>query len=482
MKTNNNRCCHSILFGMAVFVVSFSSCREDFDFDEAKHNYTDTQKKICESIERIYGDVSRDISWINVSEGSARVSLQGMPSDNYTVQIFTTDPRQDRTDCYMIAEAAGLSNTSSLNISYDYPSGLNYVYVQAVGDTSELCYTVRVNTGTEDTAVLADDVSPEQIKAYGSMCYRLCFETYLTKDSTYLDFDYNDVVFDIEYVRGRNYAYVKPKAVGCNMPAEIYFNRGNIGKNEQKELLMEELHAAFGIPPYYNYNKKKNIYIELNTGVNKGTLGPECLLELRDLAGCSIIELIKRFSVKFGSEEEKIKEEICFVDPEIGSKLGMAFCVPQPSWKWQDEGMRIDFKYTNFRNWIKDNKRFWYDATWLIANNREHEDPTENSPYGQEMTIVDNYISLDQLLPYANYYCTLVIRVSGVTSPSSMSIIKYPDSSYIFAKNLKIPSDGIYEVELTPTELYRITETQTTGNGGLKLIYNDFVVEGVYIK
>lgn len=477
---NNSR----ILLWVSAMCFSLFSCHNDIDVEEVRHSYTETQKQIRTKFTDRFGEVSASHSWMNIDECRLTVEMPaGTLSSDCLARIYTTDPRQDRTDCYILAEKKGLKAGTDCEIAYDAPIGLKYVYVVVTDGNNS--YVVRATNGKDSKVVLSSN------DLYGSrlndkaMEYILCYETILTKDSVYTDFDYNDVVISLEYVRGRDHANVRLCAAGSNEAVCVDFvrsNRQTLGKGD--ETLFEECHTSFGMPPFYSYMDKKDIYYELNTGRYQMTNKPSYKLSLDEFQDCSAKEVISRLFVSFKSGKDNKTVNTYFIEPENGSSMPTGICVPQPVWSWSKEGVSIDKHCINFADWIKDSREnpFWYDATWLIANNREHDNPADNSPYGEELDIVDSYITAEQFSAYERYSCTLAIKVSNVKSPGTLRLCKYKDTPILFVRDISVITAGIYEVELTPSDIYKIMEEETTGLSGLQLIYEGFEVDGVFIR
>lgn len=484
MKEKNLCNNHSrILLWISAMCILLTSCRTDMDVEEVRHNYTAIQKEIRSKFTEKYGLVSYNHSWMNILEGETSVSFDtSIPTGNFTLRVYTTDPRQERTDCYILAETR-LSGRGSSTLQYDYPVGLKYVYVAVVNENAS--YIKRINTGTGISAVINETDIYEKPISNTAMEYLLCFETILTQDSTHTDFDYNDAIIGLEYVRGRETAKINLKALGANEAVRVLFNQKNkLEIDKLGVIVFEDGHTEFGLPPFYSYIEKRDIYYELNTGKYSMTIKPSYEVELESLFGSSAKSLIQRVFVSFGKDDDKKTANKYFIEDNYGCDMPTGICVPQPTWKWPEEGVEIEKTCGLFKDWVNDcwANPFWYDATWLIANNREHDNPADNSPYGQELALSDSLITSEQLLPYLNYTCSLVIKVSEVKENVRLRLCKFCNTPILYVKDVDVTTDGIYEVVLTPSDIYKITETQTTGQAGLQFIYDGFEIDGVYIR
>lgn len=472
-----------ILLWISALCLSLTSCRTDIDFREVSHNYSNVQKEIRSKFTDLYQAPSISHSWLNIKESSVKVSFSEDIQDSIsTLRIYTTDPRQERTDCYILAENNKAKSEKEVEIFYDHPVGLRYVYLAAISGNNS--YVSRIETDSYEAVISSRHLYNDTLSDR-SMEYLLCYETILQKDSAYVDFDYNDAVFGLQYVRGRKFANVNLLAVGCNELVRLDFVRRNSLKlDNTKEVIFEDCHTIFGLPPYYSYLEKKDIYDEINSGKYNFDIIPSYELDIESFLGVSVKDLIPRFFVSFGKDNKKTKANTYYIENENGSDMPTGICIPQPTWKWPNEGVEIGKACGLFKDWVNDcwANPFWYDATWLIANNREKEDPSMNCEYGVELTLENNHITPEQFLSYIDYSCILAIKVSNVTVPGSLRLCKYENTPILFVKDLNISKEGIYEVALSPLDFYKIMELETTGQAGLQLIYEGFEIEGVYIR
>lgn len=155
------------------------------------------------------------------------------------------------------------------------------------------------------------------------------------------DYDYNDVVFDVDYNRLNGDTYriaVTPRAAGGTIPAHIYYNDTDLG----------EIHAMLG--------GKANQMI--NT-TEAGKAGEKIEIENIDKE-FNISELsmvvngkIKGFSVRVAGKQD-------IVMPGQG-EAPMMMAVPQ-SWAWPKETIRIDEAYPKFGKFGQNHA----SSTWYI--------------------------------------------------------------------------------------------------------------------
>lgn len=464
-----------LLFGLAI-----SSCSEDRDpieLELAKSGRTKVDHVFSQLFEKEFGSIADDVSWTMVSEIAAEISIDGI-NNIQNICVYTTDPRMMREDCFLLAKYSIQASKTSIN--YDYPSGLENVYIAAINAEGK-GYLKRISTSRNaNITFLESDISFDNSKlSIPPISYRIGYETFLEGEP---DFDYNDVVVELRYVRGTGDASVKLLAAGCSIPAQVCFQEDDSYVNKNLTVLFEEVHESFGYPPYYDMAKDRLVYDIFNTGLNPVKKFPAVSFSLSD-SEMSAARIIPRLKAIFLPEEKH--PQISYVPIELGSKYPEAICVSYPYWTWPVEEEQLSGAYPIFKNFVSSGKGglYWFDGVWEKANYLENSDIGSNCAYGRKLSYIDGYVPNDQLLPFANYNCILTIKVSGTSESSQLKLCKYPNTTIMYVATIETNKDGLYTLAVSARDMSAITDTRVYGDPtGLQITPDGCVIEDVYIR
>lgn len=341
--------------------------------DNIENHYppqTSAQKEFADQFKMTYGPVSNEMTWITATDTKVNLDMSTLPEDSYTLQFFTSDPRVSSNNCYLLAEYDNISNTYIKDLGIDYPIGLNSAFVSAISNTGDT-YTQRINLIEEDEILFdkADTVFYE----HETMRYRFVVEGFTGEEL--LDFDYNDVVFELEYARGRQEVKVNILAAGCDSPAKVLLRRSASLDSGEDEVLFKEVHEALGFPGVYDYYYGHYSYLKLNTGLNDSGVASSAAFSLNDDRDISITELVYQLFVYFYEPADKSGKEkdhtASFIPKMSGANYPQAILVADPTWKWTAETEPLGARYSLFRLWIVDptSNPFWYGGEkWKKAN------------------------------------------------------------------------------------------------------------------
>lgn len=366
-----------IIYNILFVLVALASCRDHEDLE--KHYFppeTTDQARFAEQFTKMYGEVASDITWITASESNATLDLSGLDKGNYTIQFYTADPRNDADFCYLLTEYQDIESGVSRDLAFDYPTGLKKVYVTAVANSGKT-FTLPLVIGTEETTYFDGTIVDVNFFEHEAMRYRMCFEGF-TEEGKDLDFDYNDLVTEIEYVRGRNTVIVNVLAAGCECFAQLALRRSATLEKGDDEILFDEAHAALGYKGEYSYFYDRVVYLMLNTGLNNVNKIGTTTFQLNEDQGISITKLAHQFFAYFKlpsngktEEDNKNKPTASFIPQKPGSQSPQAILIANPNWDWTYEGIILSASYSLFRYWILEPTKypFWYGGEcWEKAN------------------------------------------------------------------------------------------------------------------
>lgn len=149
------------------------------------------------------------------------------------------------------------------------------------------------------------------------------------------DFDFNDIVFTVSHVKGKENATVQPMAAGGIYPATIYFGDKSYG----------EIHSKFGV--------KTNVMVNTKAGTTKNSMikADPFLVKVgtewsHTAYGNS--ENGNGFSVKVEIPNRKDKVVTTYVP---GEDIAPQMLVLSENWLWPTEKTRISDAYTGFGEW-----------------------------------------------------------------------------------------------------------------------------------
>lgn len=367
-----------MLWTLLLSVLSLESCRNDVDLEDLRYPVNETQKRFAEEFTYVFGEVSPEVSWMTVSTNVLEADLSQMKaSETYAVQVYSGNPCEDLSYCYLLAEYDGIKGGSKATVEFDYPTGLKKVFVTARASNG-LSYTMLADADSSTKQVLKFDSSaPDGIfYDHEPMRYRIAFEGYVGEDVT-LDFDYNDIVADLIYTRGSK-AELEILAAGCESAVKINYLRTS-GSKEHFDEIVDEVHKAMGKDGVYDYYKKRIVYKPLNTDKKTFADVAKATIDLQDDAGKSVLVIAPRIFAEFthdpdmDGEGDKTNSSI---PPKKGCQYPQAILVADPEWQWVDEGIRLSARYAgypDFYNWMLNPAEypFWYGgAGWKSANAR----------------------------------------------------------------------------------------------------------------
>lgn len=354
-------------------VLSLVSCRNQIDFDDLKEIKSSDQTLFAEEFTARYGTVSPDITWMTASCDTIQADLSALNAGQYTIQVFTSDPDANADNCYLLAEYTNQTGGSVVDVVYDHPTGLKNVYVTATSDDS-IRYVATVENAVGPTACEFDpEVSFVRPRQYKPMGYLICFDGFTGDEK--LDFDYNDVIVEVQYVRGRSEATILTRAAGSNCAAKVVYHRsGDVSDSSHEDVLFEEIHESMGYEGVFDYVLKHLVYVKMNTGVNKAPMTATATLDLGSDAGLSILSIAPKFITYFTIRAEKKKDEkttSAFIPLKSGAQYPMAILVADPTWQWAQETILLSSAHSTFNLWIYDPSKYplWYGGEiWKEAN------------------------------------------------------------------------------------------------------------------
>ena len=335
---------------------------------------TDEQREFALAFTSVYGKVAKDITWMTATNDTVTVDLANLDENrSYTIQVYTADPRTSADYCYLLAEYGNIKGGTKSDFEFDYPTGLQTVYVSAVSSKGET-YTVGMDVES-DKQVMFDGRNIDKTFYYHEpMRYRIIYEGTIGDDD--FDFDYNDLVIEVEYVRGQTSAVVKVLAVGCEWPVRLALRRSATLENGEDEDLFKEVHEALGFAGTYDYYSGLYTYLSLNTGRNYTSNVARTVVSLNssDL-NISITRFAYQFFTYFAEPADKSgKEDVikpACIPQRPGSQSPQAILIADPTWEWVYETVKLSASYSLFRYWIDTPSEYplWYVGTpWLRAN------------------------------------------------------------------------------------------------------------------
>lgn len=357
-----------------VLLLALVSCRSDFDFEKNINAPTNLQEKFAKEFTKMYGAVSPEITWMTASEGIAQVDLSNLSrSEKYTIGFYTADPNAKPEICYLLAEYENVEGGEISELNYDYPTGLNSVYVVAHG-SDECYYSSFVNTNREDSINTLSVDSLLVLQDIKPMCYRVCFEGYISREED-LDFDYNDVVAEMEYVRGRDSITILTVASGCECAVQLAYHRGANMQTGSDEVLFDEVHESLGFKGVIDRFTRKLIYFSINAGSNKTVRKGTKTIALNDDYNKSIVEIAPKLVAYFmlPAEKKGEKDQIssAYIPAQKGANHPQALLIADPTWMWPHDYRTISADMYGFRRWLADpaSEPLWYGGEiWKEAN------------------------------------------------------------------------------------------------------------------
>ncbi len=182
---------------------------------------------------------------------------------------------------------------------------------------------------------IIDEEKPEPIK------WVMACEDLGSKD----DFDFNDVVFEVEYVAGSGKATITPLAAGGTL--ETYLWRYN--KQGEAKQLTGEWHGLFsaGHTEMVNTTTHSRMAESFDIEVEEGfsIASPNGSENYRDVMG--------GFFLKIGEEEREVTPPVKS-EAAVAPQMILIFQPEGEPWLWPRERMAIDQAYEGFTKWMTD--------------------------------------------------------------------------------------------------------------------------------
>lgn len=354
-----------------------SACRNQIDIEKVFYPApTNPQKAFADEFTSMYGAVAQDLSWMTVSDISVKTDLSGLESNKtFDMKFYTANPTENSGSCFLLAEYSGLKGGIVHDLQIDIPIGLNYVFASVISEGNE-CYTTYSALSTEEITTFdfnSDNLLLGKLQEQPNIKYRICYEGFTGDEN--LDFDYNDVVAEIEYVRGRDNATISVLAAGCRCAAKLVYHLGPYPEKGEEITLFEEIHDALGFPGWFDNGYQHMTYPVLNTGLNATEKIGTTILNLNQTIGESFTRIAPKLFVYFTISTSKNKKDdtvtTAFIPARPGIQYPQAILIADPSWRWPREGMLLSADYSQFRFWIVEPEKytFWYGGEmWRNAN------------------------------------------------------------------------------------------------------------------
>ncbi len=232
-----------------------------------------------------------------------------------------------------------LARPMAAKFSYDHRTFVGF------GDLSGDCDLNDVVFIASNVYPTPEDITPPVIEKKVHSWTLACEDLGATDD-----FDFNDVVIDIEYAAGSGEISLIPRAAGGVLSSDVYFD----GKR------LDEIHLWLGAQPGVMTNVYANPDIDPST-VRRITIDglPEDWTLSQEQGGFA--DLFKIFTYQEGQKKEEGK----WLDS--ATKLPGVGSVPQmlllrEGWQWPTERTHITTAYTRFTDWTRDQAIFQWDS------------------------------------------------------------------------------------------------------------------------
>ena len=217
------------------------------------------------------------------------------------------------------------------------------------GDYTNDCDLNDVVFVTSNVYPTPEDITPEPIKKPNPEIQKwtlACEDLGAISES---DFDFNDIVIDIEYEVGSGQLTLIPVAAGGTLPSELYWDDRNLG----------EIHSFFGVASTKVVNAYRN-----STRLDGKTVTITGLLPDFSVSA----DFAKHFRIRTysnnGDNEGRWIDNIQVVAD--GNPMPHMLLLGH-GWEWPIENVSIEKAYTRFSEWVKDN-----DFEWNSHKNTEN--------------------------------------------------------------------------------------------------------------
>lgn len=489
MRANNSRLQFCHMTGIAIFgVVMALSCKDDYDFTRAHEDYNKQQESYISNFTETFGSVSDNHSWTCLSDGS--VSFPEQMGSGEILRLYTSDPRFALTPSYLLAE---FRFEEGKTYNYQYPEGLRYLYA-TIGLEQEVT-VCRFPAGRDQVPDKRLSLGDGQVlPEHKNMRYILAYDAALTeKKHTSYDFDFNDCVIAVDYVQGQPTATMQLLCAGTTDGVKVTYMRGDNRSNPKDETIVEEIHAALGIPGYYDSWDKLYRYDIIGTQETANALKPVVqptytirLNEADQLAS----HVLGRICCLFGPEDDRDsdKQRLCLQLGE-GFRLGQVLCIPDERWTWPVEGTLFTFNFDTFCQWLADHTHypFWYSSLWKNTNHAEElalEDGDVEHGCRLEIDSLGSFISAGQLEYYTGHPATLTLLVDEMIYGARISLCKYPQQTAYYSQTIKVDKASCFQIELSAIDLRNLCGPSISGDTetGLEIQCSKCRVSAAYIR
>lgn len=355
---------------LALLAITLTSCRDhDWSHDYKYDKMTETEIAYAKTFEDEYGEPEVGFTSMTAEIDTLSLDLTSFPSGSYKVQFYTGDPCDDNIfAAYLLGEFSNIKGGAKNNVNFDYPIGITYTYCTIISTSANATWTAPIEmTGTRfDTVAVDYQVPDTSFTEREPMHYTLAFEGYTPEG---IDFDYNDIILDLEYVQGRDTELkIVLEAVGNSCATKVTYRPSYPSSTKGEQTIFEEAHAALGYQATYSYAEKRDVYYILNTGVNDSGKTDTVTYSLGTDTGLSITQIAPKFVCSFitndSSDTPTASES--YIPYEHGVLAPMGLLLAVPDWGWMPEGMMIHVAYSRFPYWIAYPKQYplWYTTMW----------------------------------------------------------------------------------------------------------------------
>ncbi len=222
--------------------------------------------------------------------------------------------------------------------TYDHRTYLGFGDGSGDKDLNDVVFVVG------NVVPVPDDITPDVIRPKAQRWTIACEDLGSTDD-----FDFNDIVMEIEYAKGSGVLTFIPRAAGGNLASEIYFNGKNLG----------EIHAMLNTRP----GVITNVY-QGGATVDPSTVKPITVKVDEDWTLTQPVggffDLFKVYTYNNGTQNTGSWLESSVSLPGAGPLPQMMLL--REGWYWATEQSNIANAYTRFPDWTRDQANFDWDS------------------------------------------------------------------------------------------------------------------------
>lgn len=110
-----------------LFGVLATGCREELEHEQY---YISADQQYDSLFREMYGTIDSDHTWNTVMRRTVHLYVT-LPEGRAAVKIYTSDPRGNRKDCFILAQGY-VNETTVTAVEFDCPGALDYVYVAVI--------------------------------------------------------------------------------------------------------------------------------------------------------------------------------------------------------------------------------------------------------------------------------------------------------------------------------------------------------------